>query len=182
MSSPLRTLLPRTLRVLFALLLGLLSACASAGAGGAGDRLRVTLLDFAQGQRFELVSESHTDRVAYYSEERRDGARKVEADDVMQALVTELGRQGFGRYHADGAAPTSGHGVITRSFEVESDAGLQHWAVGGGTEPEERIAFNECVKAFLELYNFTSSYQTVDNEKGHGFFEDSKGRPGGGRG
>lgn len=173
-SRPTRTVLPRVLCPILVGLLALSSACAAGGSRDASDRLRVTLLDFAKNQRFELVSESHTDRVTYYSEERPDGARKIEADDVMRALVTELDRQGFERYHADGPAPAASHGVLTRSFEIDAEDGLTHWAVGSGSPAEERIAFNECVKAFLQLYNFTSSYQSVDNEKGHEFFEDSQ--------
>lgn len=169
MARLLRTWLPHVAGAL----LVLCASCASTGSGSGGDgaRLRVTLRDLRQQQHFELVSESHTSRVDYYSQPRRDGARKIEADEIVAALVTELERQGFDRYLEAGPGPSTSHGVLTRAFEVQQDERVEHWAIGQGTAPEEHAAFNECVEAFLQLYNFTSSFQTVENEAGHAFFE-----------
>lgn len=175
MRSPtLRALAPRALSPLRALALALLAAgCAGSARGGAGadgERLRVSVVDYASGQHFELASESHTDRVAYYSAERADAARKVQTDEVMGLLVAELERQGFERYAQAGRAPTRGGGAVTRSIEVEDDGALEHWVIGAGSAPDERRAFNECLGQFLDLYNLSASYQSVDNPLGDEFF------------
>ena len=72
---------------LFWLSLAVLASCASSGSSPSGDgaNVLVVLHDYKNGQRFELASESHTDRVTYYSEERPDAVRKIQPDEVMSA-------------------------------------------------------------------------------------------------
>jgi len=166
------------LRTLSALALALLVGCASSGSSSPGGkaRLRVSLHDFAHDQLFELVSVSHTSPVDYYSKERSDASRKIQTDEAMDAMLNELEKRGFDEYLKDGPAPTSGHGVVARSFEVERGGSLSHWEVGKGSPPEELKAFNDCFLAFLQVYNITSSFQSVQNDKGDAFFQDSKAR------
>ena len=154
----------------------LLAACAATSdpSGTTGDRLRVTLNDYVGGARFELVSESHTDRVAYYSNTRYDAARKIQLDIVMQELITELGRSGFGEFSREGRAPSRGGGVVTRSFEIQSNDGVEHWVVGSGSAPEQRSSFLQCTATFLELYNATQSFQAIENDAGTELFEAPK--------
>jgi hypothetical protein len=160
------------------LLLPFLAACASSGGGGGGraQRLRVTLRDYTQGARFELVSESHTDRVTYYSQARSDAARKVQTDEVMRALVREIDGKGFGNHSQEGPAPSQGGRALSRSIEVERDGAVEHWPIGNGSQVDERQAFHVCVDEFLQLYNISASFQAVENPVGRDYFEESQQR------
>ncbi len=166
--------LQRSLLALLALVLGAVS-CASGSSSRppAPDGLarRVTLYDYAVGRHFELVGESHTARVEYYSQKRSDAARKVQTDEVMAALLEKLGDEGFVRFAQAGRAPSQGGQLITRALEVQSDDGVRHWAVGKGSNPEERIAFNACMSPFLELYNLSQSFQAIENSEGSEYFD-----------
>jgi hypothetical protein len=155
-------------------LLGLFSAgCSSAGSAPAGDaaRLRVTLRDYKGGRRFELVSESHTSRVDYYSEARGDAARKFQSDKVMALLVEELDKQGFDEHEQEGRAPSAGGELITWGLEVQTGDRTRHWIVGRGSAFEDLTDFGECREAFLQLYNVTDSYQAIENPGGKQIFE-----------
>lgn len=154
-------------------LLGLLAACASSGSEGSGSQLLVTLHNFKTGERFELASESHTDRVAYYSDKRNDAARKVQTDEIMSAFVAELGRQGLDDHAQPGRAPSAtGSDVIRWGLEVEKAEQRRHWLVGTGSAPADWQQFQKCRDAFLQLYNITVSYQAVENDSGKQFLED----------
>ena len=176
------TALKDALRRLASLALGLvasaLAACASSGSAAQGDEgaLLVTLHDYRQNRVFELASESHTNRVEYYSQPRKDAARKVQSDEVMGALLAELERQGLEEHESAGPAPSSGGGggVLEYGLEVERAGAIGHWLIGQGTVPEETIAFHECAKTFFELYNVTLSLQSVENPEGRALFERSR--------
>jgi len=162
---------------------GFLTACASSGAArdGAHTELLVRLQDFKTGERFELASESHTDRVSYYSDQRHDAARKVQSDEIMSAFVGELERQGYGGHARAGRAPAIGASHVVRwGLEVESGTRQTHWLVGTGSEAADWQSFQRCRDAFLELYNITVSYQTVENAGGKSYFDDQK-RPAAGQ-
>lgn len=157
-----------------ALLLAVASACAGSGArSGDGDELLVTLHNFKTGERFELASESHTDRVAYYSDERHDAARKVQTDEIMSAFVGELARQGMAEHAQPGRAPAAaGSDVIRWGLEVEDGDERRHWLVGTGSPAEDWQAFQRCRDTFLQLYNITVSFQAVENPNGKQYFDD----------
>lgn len=168
---------PVLLGVLVALMPASLAGCASpSGSSSArtGDRLRVTLKDYKSGAYWELVSESHTDRLEYYSTERTGAARKVQTDEVMDALIDELDAQGYDDHAQDGRAPSAGGEVITRALEVDENGDVTHWIVGRGVAPEAWQRFNVCVNQFLQLYNLSASFQTVRNDRGHAFFDEAK--------
>jgi hypothetical protein len=172
MPTPLRCL------VLLVLLLGAVG-CTSPGSGRArGNRkVLVSLRDYRATQRLELASETHTDRVTYYSNERPDAARKVQTDDVMGALVDELDGRGFEAHASAGPAPRSARAEVVRwALEIEVDGQAQHWLVGPGTAGEEWKSFQACRDAFVQLYNVTVSYQTVRNGTGGEFFQDDAGK------
>lgn len=154
---------------------GALTACTSPDAAedGAGSALLVTLQNLRTGECFELASESHTDRVTYYSDARNDAARKVQTDEIMSAFVGELDRQGFGKHARPGRAPAIGSvDVIRWALEVEGDSGQAHWLIGTGSPPEDWQAFQKCRETFLQLYNITVSYQAVKNADGKSYFDD----------
>lgn len=157
------------------LLGGFLGACATSGAARneTGIALLVALENLRTGERFELASESHTDRVTYYSDERKDAARKVQTDEIMSAFVGELGRQGFEEHARTGRAPAIGSGDVIRwALEIESHSSQTHWLVGTSSPPADWQAFQRCRDTFLQLYNITVSYQAVENAGGRSYFDD----------
>lgn len=160
-----------------------LVACASTSAepDDAGTALLVSLQNLRTGECFELASETHTDRVSYYSDARKDAARKVQTDEIMAAFLGELDRQGFGKHARPGRAPAIGSGDVIRwALEVESGSNHAHWLVGTGSSPEDMQDFQKCRDMFLQLYNITVSYQTVENAGGKAYF-DEKARQGAGQ-
>src|SRR5881628_3803421 len=132
-------------RLSWCLLGGFLTACSSPGAApDGGAALLVTLHDFRSGKRFELASESHTNRVEYYSDQRSDAARKVLPDQAMVAFVEELDHQGFGKHARTGHAPAVAQGDMIRwGLEVESRSGQTHWLVGTGSPPADWQEFQK---------------------------------------
>jgi hypothetical protein len=137
--------------------------------------MRVTFRNYGQGARFELVGESHTDRVQYYSQARADASRKIQTDEVMDALIERLEDEGFVTHEQRGPAPDSARGgMITMSLEVARGGDVSHWAVGRGSDPREHQAFLVCMNDFVELYNLTQAYQTIENPEGPGFFEEAR--------
>lgn len=159
--------------VLLALGLGACAGSGSAGGSSDGRPMLVTLHNFKTGERFELASESHTNRVSYYSGKRGDAARKVQTDEVMSAFVRELERQGLASHAQAGRAPSAaGSNVIRWGLEIEENGAPVHWLVGTGSAPEDWQEFQGCRDMFLELYNATVSYQAVENASGKQFFDD----------
>ncbi|NOT31048.1 MAG: hypothetical protein HOP15_11425 [Planctomycetes bacterium] len=149
----------------------ILCACASSGAARSSSALLVTLHDFKSGVSFELASESHTERVAYYSGARADAARKVQTDEIMSLFVGEIERQGLARHAQVGRAPAlAPGGVISWGLEVECGPETSHWLVGKGSAPADWQEFQKCRDTFLQLYNITVSFQAVQNDSGRGFF------------
>jgi len=162
---------------LFWLSLAVLASCASSGSSPSGDgaNVLVVLHDYKNGQRFELASESHTDRVTYYSEERPDAVRKIQPDEVMSACIGELERLGYDSHSESGRAPTlAANAVVRWGLEVESQGERRHWLVGTGSPADEWQDFQACRDFFLEIYNNTVSYQTVRNATGKQFFDDER--------
>ena len=158
----------------------LFTACSSTGSRAGGDassdgRMRVTLRNYDAEQLFELVSESHTNRVEYYSQERADAARKIQSDEVMGALVDELDSQGFEDFAQPGRAPTRKNEVVSQSLEIERGDETEHWVVGKGSAASERLRFRDCMLAFVELYNLTASYQVIENPEGSQIFPRNRG-------
>jgi len=164
-------------RLLSFLLCAALTGCASSGSATheGSKSLLVTLHDFKSGTRFELASESHTDRVKYYSDARGDASRKVVSDEFMSALVGELERQGLGAHAQAGRAPsTAPGGVISWGLEVEDGETSTHWLIGKGSAPADWKEFQYCRDMFLEMYNATTSFQAVKNPSGKQLFDDKK--------
>ncbi len=168
-----RRSIPRLASALLLLLgLGLASCSSTPSDGRTGDRLRITLRDYQGGRNFELVSESHSDRIAYYSSVRDDANRKYQVDAVVAALLRELDKSGFDKYAQDGRAPSSAGGALTRAFEIQDNDRVRHWVIGDGSNSDEKRRFIESMTTFVQLYNVTESFQAIQNENGERVFEE----------
>jgi hypothetical protein len=156
-----------------ALVLVLLGAagCSSTPSGPSpGEPLRVTLLQYSTGARFELVGESFADRSQYYSQSQADQSRKFLEDQWMAQLVGFLDDEGLGDYGQAGRAPSSGGPSVFMAFEVERSGQTSCWLYGPGTEKDEAACFRVCMANFLLAYNDTNAFQTVDNPEGSDLF------------
>ncbi len=165
------------LRRSFALVASLICcACSASGprsdpsSRNADDRTRIALRNYDADQRFELVSESHTNRVEYYSQVRSDASRKIQSDEVMRALIEELQKQGFADFAQPGRAPSQGTEIVSQSLEIERGGETEHWVVGKGSAAEERERFRDCMLEFVQIYNLTASYQALENPDGSQIF------------
>lgn len=163
------------------LLVTVLSAALAPACAGTGARsdapapVLVTLRNFKSGERFELASESHTDRVTYYSGARQDAVRKVQSDEIMQAFLEELEHQGFSAHARPGRTPSlETSDVIRWGLEVEGPTGELSWLIGSNAAPKDWADFQKCRDVFLQLYNVTVSYQTVQNASGKQYFEEQQ--------
>ncbi len=163
-------------RSLLALLCGLVAGCASTSSTGVGEALRVTLIDYTEGTRFELVSRTHTDPVEYYSTQRSEASRKIVDDEVAGALVEYLEEQGFSTYSQFGSAPPNGRGLWTRGIEVEGPDGVSHMVTGMKSPNEERQIMVNCTVSFLALYQEAQSFQAIENTSGSAFFQNTESR------
>ena len=149
-----------------------LGACASTPSEPTRTEVLVTLRNYQTGQRFELASESHTDRVTYYSSERSDAVRKVQVDEVMVALVEELDKRDYGTHARPGSAPATGNDSMRWALELQSGDNQLNWTIGTNDPRERWLSFQKCRDLFLELYNATVSFQTVENQQGRGYFQE----------
>ena len=142
------------------------SSCTSGGAAaGSGTPTRLLLRDFRAGVDLELVNDAFDDRLRYYSQLRDEDqtGRKFQTDEVIDAMLELLDKQGWDRYAQPGPAPRDGASVISSAFELERDGNTTHWKIGNGSEAGMRRSFIEAKKAFLALYAQTAGFQAVKN-------------------
>jgi hypothetical protein len=123
----------------------------------------VSLIDYPQGRRWELRSESHTPPVELYSDSRRNADIKITGDEVVAALVAYMEREGFGAHARDGRAPGNPPGGAQRAFEIEVAGRTRHFVHLPEAPRETRLAFVQLTRRFLELYNEVQSFQTVED-------------------
>jgi hypothetical protein len=156
------------LRILTALSLALLAACASTSSSGAsGHPTRLTFVDYRSGQAFELVNESHTDRLEQYSELRSNAARKVLDDGTMERLVEFLEDQGFETRSRPGSTVPPSQvrdGALQWALELDRGDGVRHVAAVPGMSDDDKRGLLTLGKAFLDTYNATFSMQAVKVE------------------
>jgi hypothetical protein len=156
------------------------AGCASGGGGGGaggslGRPVAVSLIGYGPAP-FQLVSESHTAPVELYSNEMRHASTKVQADEVMLALVEHLDDLGFGGYARPGHAPdgVGAGGSIAKAIQVEDRGESAWWPLVATASTAELQAFQTAVRDFLDVYNLTQSWQTIDNTLGGEYFERKK--------
>ena len=141
-----------------------LAGCASSSAAapsGMGRPVRVLVESYRSGQAFELVNETHTDRLDLYSSTRPSAGTKVQTDDVMDAVLERFAELGLFARAQEGRA-VAGTGIL-RAIEVETPEGVVHMGYGAATSPEDRQVFEECFAAFLQVYNATYQLQSVED-------------------
>jgi hypothetical protein len=129
-----------------------------------GEPLRVLFQQYAPAQKFELVNDSHSERVEMYSSAKKidEAYVKVTTDEVLREVCVMLDDNGFATRAAPGSAPASSDGSISRAFEVERNGKTSFWAIGRGANPDEAKRFNDCMSGFLAIYTNTYGLQAVE--------------------
>ena len=146
-----------------------LTGCAGASsADGSGTPTRITMRDYRNGLKIELVNAAFDDRVSYYSSTREVGeaGRKFAEDVHVDGMVDYLRDRGWRKWSQDGNAPRDGANVITSSIELERGGETSHWKIGDGSESESRLAFIEAKQVFMVLYQETPGFQAIENTDG----------------
>jgi hypothetical protein len=150
----------------------LLAACSStSGSGGgggdpaSGEPVRMRLVHYLQGIRFELVSEAHTPRLEQYSTVADSAwlkaSRKVASNKWMSGLRDYLEDQGFDKDAKPGASPDAARG-LRWSLEVEDASGVRHVSYLGTEELSVQRRMNTYQKAFIDTFNSTQAFQAVE--------------------
>lgn len=154
-----------------------LAACTSAGSNSGrstGPRsVSVSLVGYGPSP-FRILSESHTKRVDQYSSVSSSPSTKVQTDEVVVALVEHLEELGFESYSLPGMAPDPDTHGFNRAVEVVDEGAGAWWPLTAAAGPTEVKNFNTAVRDFLDLYNLTAGYQSVENEFGSGYFQHKK--------
>lgn len=157
----------------------LAAACSAPEAGGrpeiTGLPQRVAYLDYRNGLVFELVNESHTDRVEQYSALRQDASRKVQSDEVVSGLIEALRAQGFRRMARSGAAPRGASAPAMMAVEIDDGGGVEHVLGLKGMPADDRRTVLALGQSVLEIYNATYSLQAVEVREGESPFENPVG-------
>jgi len=172
---------PFVLRAVAGLLLAVACGCSSAGSGdkaGPPRSIAVSLIGYGPAP-FELVSASRTSPVELYSEERPSASTKVQVDEVMEALIEHLDELGFDGYARPGTAPQDGGQAFAKAIQVEEEGRQAWWPLQPTAGKAELKSFNTAVRDFLQLYNQTQGWQSVDNTLGGEYFDRQKKGKGG---
>ncbi len=137
--------------------------------------MRIAFRDYRSGQNLELVNQSHTAPADLYSSLQTSAARKVQTDEVIEALYEHMRGQGFETHSKPGDSPAQSDGAIVAGMEVEDARGSRHWMAFKGQDAKEKAALMECAKAFVDTYNLTYALQSVDVPPGQDPFKNPVG-------
>jgi hypothetical protein len=152
--------------------LSLLSlACQSSSSSGEpqpspNGPLRVAYTDYRSAQVLELVNESHTGRVEQYSKTSESANRKVQSDEIVDALIEHLDDEGYTKLSQVGHAPSKGDGRWLWSIEIERTGGSTFVAMPAGLTPEQKTPYRAMWDSFLATYNATYGLQAVKVKAG----------------
>ncbi len=155
------------------------AGCASSPSGAeaaAGEPLRLTFVDHRTHQVCELVNQSHTDRLTYYSTPRGDASTKVQEDEVMRDLLEWLEDHDLDDYAVAGPAPRMGGGTFW-TLEIEGPGGIVHVTETQATPVEDKEGLRQLMQAVLQTYNVTPGYQAVSVDDPTQLFKREKDRP-----
>ena len=152
------------LAVLTSAALAALVGCASSSqsVSAIGQPARIRIVSYTSGQAFELVNESHTDRLELYSETRSNAATKVQTDEVVDEVLDYFDDLGLYDLATAGLAPPLGDTRYTRVIEIDTPGRQLHLGLDGTTSREDQVVFEKCFAGFLDVYNATYQLQSVD--------------------
>jgi hypothetical protein len=154
----------------FLFLTALLASCSSTGGGqvdsvGLPARIRFVSMVKGVGNTFELLNETHTNRVELYSTARANANVKVQTDEVLDEVLVHFARLGLNERTQSGSAPPSSSASLS-SVEIEVAGNTTHLAVGSGSSVEDRTLYTQCFQTFLLVYNQTYQLQSVEHQPG----------------
>jgi hypothetical protein len=140
----------------------------------------MTFVDYRTGAKLELVNQSHTDALELYSTPRADAARKVQTDELMIDLWDFLRDSGYGSFAVEGAAPPVQSKAFLWSLEVEGQHGFSHVREETTLPDDKKEELRRLSYGFLQTYNATQGWQTIETKPGEVPFKAPRVRNGGG--
>jgi hypothetical protein len=168
------------LRSLILLSIGLLlPACGSTGtseyskADITGIPMTIKLIDYRSGLTVGLVNDSHSDRLAEYSEERNDAGIKVASDEIVATTIEYIEDQGYGKYAMRGLAPLRST-AYSKCLEIDDPQGVRYMAITDGSTDDEKIVMQNSLVQLMSVYNLVYGAQRVNNPSGAGLFYDNR--------
>lgn len=123
-------------------------------------------VEYRPGVRLELVNPSHTTPVDQYSKVRADAARKVTSEEWMDELVKFLRKQGWEEEARSGPAPSGAQSSCKWALELVGPGGTTHVVQPLSTQGDSLERLRVLRAAFLDTYNATPGFQTVQTESG----------------
>lgn len=168
----------RRTALLLSLLAWPLAACSSAPKGPVV--ARVTLYDHSGSNRSEqedtglrslsLASNSHTDRLTYYSTPRDDANLKIVDDALMADLLGALNSRGF-KKRARSSQPNE---LDTKAIVLEQNGSVQSFGVRAGSSAADWKAMQAMANEVMEVYNSTFGGQAIRSGRLNGVEADQQ--------
>jgi hypothetical protein len=128
---------------------------------------RVTLLDLSVSDNpkrgstglrsMGLASNSHTDRLTYYSTPRDEANLKIVDDEVMAGLLQALNKRGFEKRARSGQV----NELDVKSLLVESGGETRVFGVRAGSSASDWKAMQAMTVEVLDVYNNTFGGQAM---------------------
>jgi hypothetical protein len=172
--------MPRFAVLLLCLVAPLLAlGCSSSGSRKSAslDR-RAVLLDYRNGQRFELLDDAQHSRIDQYSQVRANANTKIQTAEVMDALAAYLRDSGFDEFARSGPLPSQSVAGVAWALELTEGSTTRHvigYPAGLGAAGLQRV--RNLRMAFLETYNNTYSLQAVEVKPGETPFKAPDSKP-----
>lgn len=123
-------------------------------------------IEYRSGTRLELVNPSHTTAVKQYSTVRQDPSRKVTSEEWMDELVQFMAEHGWTEEVKAGQAPTMAKDSFSWALELTGPQGTSFVAQPVGARDSQLKRLLTLKAAFLDTYNATPGFQTVQTEPG----------------
>lgn len=167
----------RSLILLFAC--SSIAACGSTGtseyskADITGIPMTIKYVDYRNNIVCRLVNDSHSDRLATYSEERSEAGTKIASDEIVAVTIERMLEQNFEAHSLRGLAPLRSN-EYTSALEIDDPAGVRYIALTPRSSVPEFNIMQDCRTTFLTVYSNVYGAQRVSNPDGASLFYDNR--------
>lgn len=167
----------RSLILLFAGLF--VAACGSTGTSEysksdiTGIPMTIKYIDYRNGIVCRLVNDSHSDRLATYSEERSEAGTKIASDEIVAVTIERMLEQDFEAHSLRGLAPLRSN-EYTSALEIDDPAGVRYIALTPRSSVPEFNIMQDCRTTFLTVYSNVYGAQRVNNPDGANLFYENR--------
>jgi hypothetical protein len=130
----------------------------------------IGLYDAKGDIHLELANASHPDLADAYSQPRPDATLKLAPDDLVDELVRDLERLGFGELASAGPPPAAGP-AVRGWVSLQRDGQSRTFVLpASGAPPERQQSFADMKFRIHDYYSHVGGLQFVNNPQGHDIF------------